>query len=130
MGLPTAAALRSPVARASTFYFAFFMTAAVSNPYLAIWLTSKGVSPSGIGIINAMPFLAMILLNQAIGRIADVIIGGTGGVDLELILQPPLADLMAEDRFGERRAADISQTDEENSSHATDSVKRKMKARP
>jgi MFS transporter, PPP family, 3-phenylpropionic acid transporter len=71
MGLPPVAALRSPVARASTFYFAFFMTAAISNPYLAIWLTSKGISPSGIGIINAMPFLAMILLNQAIGRIAD-----------------------------------------------------------
>jgi PPP family 3-phenylpropionic acid transporter len=71
MGLPSAAAVRSPVARASAFYFAFLMTAAVSNPYLAIWLTSKGVSPAGIGIINAMPFLVMILLNQAVGRIAD-----------------------------------------------------------
>ena len=71
MRLPSAAATRSPVARASAFYFAFFMTAAVSNPYLAIWLTSKGISPSGIGIINAMPFLVMILLNQAVGRIAD-----------------------------------------------------------
>lgn len=71
MRLPSAAAMRSPVARASAFYFAFLMTAGVSNPYLAIWLTSKGVSPSGIGIINAMPFLMMILLNQAIGRIAD-----------------------------------------------------------
>ena len=71
MRLPLAAATRSPVARASAFYFAFLMTAGVSNPYLAIWLTSKGVSPSGIGIINAMPFLTMILLNQAVGRIAD-----------------------------------------------------------
>ncbi|HEV7278530.1 MAG TPA: MFS transporter [Devosiaceae bacterium] len=71
MRLPSAAATRSPVARASAFYFVFLLTAGVSNPYLAIWLTSKGISPSGIGIINAMPFLTMILLNQAIGRIAD-----------------------------------------------------------
>ena len=71
MRLPSVAATRSPVARASAFYFAFLLTAGVSNPYLAIWLTSKGISPAGIGIINAMPFLTMILLNQAVGRIAD-----------------------------------------------------------
>ncbi|MHB0987014.1 MAG: MFS transporter [Devosia sp.] len=71
MGLPLAAGLTSPAARTSIFYFALYMTGAVSNPYLAIWLTGKGIAPEQIGIVNALPFLLMILFNQFVGRVAD-----------------------------------------------------------
>jgi PPP family 3-phenylpropionic acid transporter len=71
MGLPLAAGLTSPAARTSVFYFALYMTGAVSNPYLAIWLSGQGISPEQIGIINALPFFLMILFNQLVGRVAD-----------------------------------------------------------
>ncbi|MHB1109451.1 MAG: MFS transporter [Devosia sp.] len=71
MGLPLAAGLTSPAARTSIFYFALYMTGAVSNPYLAIWLTGKGIAPEQIGIVNALPFFLMILFNQFVGRVAD-----------------------------------------------------------
>ena len=71
MGLPLAAGLTSPAARTSVFYFALYMTGAVSNPYLAIWLSGQGISPEQIGIVNALPFFLMILFNQFVGRVAD-----------------------------------------------------------
>jgi PPP family 3-phenylpropionic acid transporter len=71
MGLPLAAGLTSPVARTSIFYFALYMTGAVSNPYLAIWLSGQGISPERIGVVNALPFFLMILFNQFVGRVAD-----------------------------------------------------------
>lgn len=71
MGLPIAAGLTSPAARTSIFYFALYMTGAVSNPYLAIWLSGQGISPEQIGVVNALPFFVMILLNQIVGRVAD-----------------------------------------------------------
>lgn len=85
MGLPLAAGLTSPAARTSIFYFALYMTGAVSNPYLAIWLSGQGIPPEQIGIVNALPFFVMILFNQFVGRIADrardwrstIIIGST-----------------------------------------------------
>lgn len=63
--------LDSPVARTSQFYVVFFLTGAVSNPYLSIWLAESGITPEQIGIINALPFLLMILFNQLVGRMAD-----------------------------------------------------------
>jgi PPP family 3-phenylpropionic acid transporter len=71
MGLPLAAGLASPAVRTSIFYFTLYMTGAVSNPYLAIWLSGQGISPEQIGIINAVPFFIMIIFNQVVGRVAD-----------------------------------------------------------
>jgi PPP family 3-phenylpropionic acid transporter len=71
MGLPLADRVDSPVARTGQFYFVLFLTGAVSNPYLGIWLSDRGITPEQIGIINALPFLLMILFNQIVGRIAD-----------------------------------------------------------
>lgn len=71
MGQPLAERLVTPVGRTSQFYSVMFLTGAVSNPYMGIWLTEKGITPEQIGIINAMPFFLMIVFNQIVGRIAD-----------------------------------------------------------
>ena len=71
MGLPLAARLDTPVARTSHYYFVLLTTMALANPFLAIWLTSKGLSPEQIGIVNAMPFLVVTIFNQFVGRVAD-----------------------------------------------------------
>lgn len=71
MDMPVAARLASPVARTSLYYFFLLTTMAVANPFLALWLTEKGLSPEQIGFVNAAPFVAVTILNQLIGRIAD-----------------------------------------------------------
>ena len=71
MGLPLAARLDTPVARTSHYYFVLLTTMAVANPFLAIWLSAKGLTPEEIGIVNAMPFLVVTVLNQLVGRVAD-----------------------------------------------------------
>jgi PPP family 3-phenylpropionic acid transporter len=71
MGSTLAARMGSPAARAGIFYSSLFLTGAVSNPFLPIWLTEKGISPEQIGIINAAPIFAMIAINLVVGRIAD-----------------------------------------------------------
>ena len=62
---------RSPSARTAIFYATFYSTPAVSNPFLAIWLSDKGLSSTQIGFVNALPVFLMILLNVAVGRVAD-----------------------------------------------------------
>lgn len=71
MGSTLAARMGSPATRAGIFYSSLFLTGAVSNPFLPIWLTEKGISPEQIGIINAAPIFAMIAINLVVGRIAD-----------------------------------------------------------
>ncbi len=71
MSMPLAARLDTPVARTAQYYFVLLMTMAVSNPLLGIWLSDKGLTPEQIGIVNAMPFLVVTVLNQLVGRIAD-----------------------------------------------------------
>lgn len=61
----------SPELRASVFHFTVFGGTGVSSVYLAIWLTQKGISPDEIGLINAVPVLILMLINQGIGRLAD-----------------------------------------------------------
>lgn len=61
----------SPAARTAIFYATFYTTAAVSNPFLAIWLDAKGLNATEIGAVNALPILLMIVLNLAVGRLAD-----------------------------------------------------------
>ncbi len=61
----------TPELRAAIFHFSVFLSMGVSSVYLAIWLTEKGISTDQIGLINAVPVLVLLLLNQLIGRIAD-----------------------------------------------------------
>lgn len=66
-----AARLNTPVARTSQYYFVLLTTMAVSTPFLALWLTDRGLSPAEIGFVNALPYFIVIVVNQLIGRIAD-----------------------------------------------------------
>ncbi len=71
MDLNLRARLAQPQARAAVFYFTLFMAPAISNPFLAIWLTSLGLSRAQIGIVSAAPILVMVFLNILVGRVAD-----------------------------------------------------------
>jgi PPP family 3-phenylpropionic acid transporter len=71
MGLPLAARLNSPAARTGVFYFTLYLTGAVANPFLPIWLNDRGLNAAEIGLINAAPIFVMIVLNMVVGRIAD-----------------------------------------------------------
>ncbi|HEY4199825.1 MAG TPA: MFS transporter [Devosiaceae bacterium] len=62
---------RSPEFRTTVFYFTQFMGSGATVTVLPIWLSEKGITPDQIGIINALPMLAMLLLNVLVGRIAD-----------------------------------------------------------
>ncbi|MDB5539177.1 MAG: putative 3-phenylpropionic acid transporter [Devosia sp.] len=61
----------SPELRASVYYFIQYMSGAVVTVYGGIWFAGQGLNSEQIGIINAVPVLIMLLLNVAVGRIAD-----------------------------------------------------------
>jgi PPP family 3-phenylpropionic acid transporter len=61
----------TPELRATAFYFSIYMAGAAFNVYGGIWFADKGLSSEQIGIINAVPVLVTLLLNIAVGRIAD-----------------------------------------------------------
>jgi PPP family 3-phenylpropionic acid transporter len=61
----------TPEMRTGFFYAAIYLPAAVSSLLLPIWLDAHGISPEEIGLISAAPVLVMILLNLAVGRLAD-----------------------------------------------------------
>ncbi len=61
----------SPELRAGLFHATVFGGSGVTSVYFAIWLADRGVGPDEIGIINAVPILILLLINQVIGRIAD-----------------------------------------------------------
>lgn len=71
MTLAAAPPRLSPELRATAFYFTLFMSAAAASVHGGIWLAEKGMSAEQIGIINALPVLAMLVLNLVVGRIAD-----------------------------------------------------------
>lgn len=71
MSSTTAAPRVSPELRAAVYHFAVFGSTGVASVYLGIWLINRGISAEEIGIINAAPLLAMLLVNQLVGRIAD-----------------------------------------------------------
>jgi len=68
---PRAPLWMSSELRATAFYFTFFMSNAAAAVYAGIWLQQEGMSPEQIGIINAVPVLAMLVLNPLVGRLAD-----------------------------------------------------------
>lgn len=55
----------------SYFYFTAFMAPAVAVAYLAIWLDHRGLSESQIGLLNAAPMMATLILSVFVGRLAD-----------------------------------------------------------
>jgi PPP family 3-phenylpropionic acid transporter len=71
MSSTTAAPRVSPELRAAVYHFAVFGSTGVASVYFGIWLINRGISAEEIGIINAAPLLAMLLVNQLVGRIAD-----------------------------------------------------------
>ncbi len=71
MVVPGARRVLSPAARTSLYYSSLLMSVAVANPFLPLWLTSKGLDPGEIGLINAIPILLMVVINLLVGRIAD-----------------------------------------------------------
>lgn len=71
MSSTTAAPRVSPELRAAVYHFAVFGSTGVASVYFGIWLINRGIGPDEIGIINAAPLLAMLLVNQLVGRIAD-----------------------------------------------------------
>lgn len=72
----TAPAPRDPDAalriRLSGFYFTLMTTSAVATPYLGLWLAQKGLTPQQIGIANALPLFALMVLNLLSGPLADL----------------------------------------------------------
>jgi PPP family 3-phenylpropionic acid transporter len=71
MGLPLAARADSPAVRTGLYYATLFTSGAVSNPFLPIWLSERGLDTASIGVVNAVPIFAMIVINLVVGRIAD-----------------------------------------------------------
>lgn len=61
----------TPEFRATTYYFTQFMAPGAAVTFLPIWLTERGITPEEVGLINAVPMLAMLLLNLIVGRLAD-----------------------------------------------------------
>ena len=74
-----------PALRTGRYFTTLFMPAAVSVVYLGPWLAQSGLDTGQIGLINAAPVLAMLLISLLAGRLADrapdwrqVIVLGTG----------------------------------------------------
>jgi MFS transporter, PPP family, 3-phenylpropionic acid transporter len=61
----------SPELRVGAFYSTLFMTAGAATVFAGIWFSGKGLSPVEIGIVNAAPVLAMLVVNPIVGRLAD-----------------------------------------------------------
>lgn len=61
----------SPELRVGAFYFTQYMTGGAATVFAGIWFSGKGLSPEEIGLVNAVPVLAMLAVNLAVGRIAD-----------------------------------------------------------
>jgi PPP family 3-phenylpropionic acid transporter len=61
----------SPELRTTIYQFMVYVPGGVSSVFLGIWLSEHGLPADQIGIINALPMLCLLLLNIAVGRIAD-----------------------------------------------------------
>jgi PPP family 3-phenylpropionic acid transporter len=71
MPLPPESPRFSPELRASLFHFTVFTTSGAASAYFGVWMAEKGISPAEIGIINAAPLIALLLINLFVGRLAD-----------------------------------------------------------
>ena len=71
MVMPSWASRLSPELRASIFHFSVFTTSGVAAAYFGVWMADKGISPGEIGIVNAAPVFALLIINLFVGRLAD-----------------------------------------------------------
>jgi len=71
MPLPARLARLSPEVRASIFHFTVFTTSGAASAYFGVWMAGKGLSTAEIGIVNAAPVFALLLINLFVGRLAD-----------------------------------------------------------
>jgi PPP family 3-phenylpropionic acid transporter len=71
MSIPADASRITPEHRTTAFYLTLFMAPGAAVMFLPIWLSEKGITTEQIGLINALPVLAILTLNMIIGRIAD-----------------------------------------------------------
>lgn len=71
MSAPSMARFWSPETRTALFYTSFFTLPGATAAYLGIWLQHKGIDPGGIGWINSVPILLIVLFNLGVGRLAD-----------------------------------------------------------
>ncbi|MCC7322144.1 MAG: MFS transporter [Rubellimicrobium sp.] len=67
---PTAPGL-SPGLRTAAFYLALFAPNGGAAVLGAVWLAGRGLGPEEIGIVNAAPMFAMLVLSVVVGRLAD-----------------------------------------------------------
>jgi MFS transporter, PPP family, 3-phenylpropionic acid transporter len=63
--------LDTPELRASIYQFTVYLPGGVASVFLGIWLSERGIPADQIGVINALPTLALLLLNIIVGRVAD-----------------------------------------------------------
>jgi len=68
---PVLSRLDSPELRASIYQFTVYLPGGVDSVFLGIWLSEHGIPADQIGVINALPTLALLLLNMIVGRVAD-----------------------------------------------------------
>src|SRR6476619_4651508 len=59
------------VPRVAALYAALFFYAGVQMPFLPVWMQAKGVDPTLIGVISAVPVLARLLSVPLVAREAD-----------------------------------------------------------
>lgn len=65
------ASTRAMGVRLSVFYGALFLTVGLIGPYWPVWLESRGMGPSQIGLLMAISFLTRTATNPAIGALVD-----------------------------------------------------------
>ncbi len=57
--------------RVAALYGAFFVVAGISQPFLPVWLTAKGLDPAAIGLVLAAPMLLRVITIPLATRSAD-----------------------------------------------------------
>jgi PPP family 3-phenylpropionic acid transporter len=57
--------------RLAALYGAFFVVAGISQPFLPIWMSAKGLDPATIGLVLAAPMLLRVLIIPLATRQAD-----------------------------------------------------------
>lgn len=68
---PALSRLDTPELRASIYQFTVYLPGGVASVFLGIWLSEHGIPADQIGVINALPTFALLLLNMVVGRVAD-----------------------------------------------------------
>src|SRR5690349_20988712 len=59
------------VPRLAAFYAALFILPGIQMPFFPVWLKAKGLDPTMIGIVLAVPMVARVLAIPVVTRAAD-----------------------------------------------------------